>query len=910
MVRTVPSLNIYQEFLRSPSELVENLQAVIVAPHYYICRYANSEEKPLGAFGAYTGSEVVGSWPNRPAGADVDLTDVRLFLDNALLRYFHDPLTDASVIQVGDVTNKLVAADLVFRTANGYTRSDAFRGRDVQLGDVVKVTSAEGEIFWSTVAGFDYDTVAASVGVGSADTNNQGTLVEGASSTASGFTGVDIVADAAEYDGLAAGHPQETYTLTCTEAMQGGDLTTARFAVTTASGTDNVAEMAFSEGSGEAHYVGARGLLVTLTITAGDTIAVGDTLAVTVRQAFTAGALTVEDASDYTGTRDRTYVISVVGIDATTEDPIVNVTTSRGDDVDGPKVIPLGEATAVGSYGGVISFDTSPCPGDKFYFSATAAADGACNTLVLSRSLPSIISEDIVSSIGGVDFPGGTPADLDVQLFIKKNVEISRYYAYPSENFSPASLSLTVRSGLTLTDSSVADDNGNLINLPVLGGSLYVDYRAILPTYAAAMSSLDAAENVTNLLGPAIPENPLSLAVYLALLNSNGQPVNFVAVESDDTDGYAAALSLIQDHYEAYGVVPCTQAAEIQTLVKAHVLAQSAASRGRFRIAWLNSASLKTAKVTDLGDDDEMLTAQFSLDPDTAAYTLVTSEHGNFITDGVRAGDIVRYNYGVDGDGVESLDSAIVDEVLSEDQLRLVSGPSVGTSVEARIEIWRTRSGAEEATGYGGFSAGFGHRRVRHVWPPVAELADGTTAPGWSLCAALAGLRSGAAPHQPLTNAELNGFASVLRTTQDMRESDLDIMASLGTWVITQNRSGGALYTRMALTTDVSDANHWQDHRTSNNDSICFGLNNRLKEIVGTVNITDNTLAFIATEIRSAAKYYQAGTASSNLGPQLLGLTITDGPRQDATMKDSVIVVVEAQTPYGLDNLDLYYRVS
>jgi hypothetical protein len=48
---------------------------------------------------------------------------------------------------------------------------------------------------------------------------------------------------------------------------------------------------------------------------------------------------------------------------------------------------------------------------------------------------------------------------------------------------------------------------------------------------------------------------------------------------------------------------------------------------------------------------------------------------------------------------------------------------------------------------------------------------------GYHLCAALAGLRSGVLPHQPLTNLEIVGFSDVPRTTSKFNKPQLDAMA-------------------------------------------------------------------------------------------------------------------------------------
>ena len=917
VVNTTPVVRIYQEFLRIPTELTEDLLALIVAPHYFVTRHAEADELADGLLGSYVGAERVDSWPNRPAGGVVDQDWVSVWIDDALLQYFRDDLEDASVMQVGSTNNRIVASEKVFRTANGFSRSSDFLDRDVALGDTIRVQTGEGDVFWSTIAGFDYEEIAASlalVGADGADANNQGALTVGTTTpVTSGFTGVGVAVSAAAYDGLADGYPSEAYTITCVTAMSGSDPTTAELQVTSASGTDDVASVTPSA-SGVATDIGTRGATLTLTITPADTIEVGDSITVTFRQDYSVPTFGVNTAGTYTGTADRRYVVTVTGVNAS-GNPIVTVRTTAGGDNDGPIAIALGATyVAVGSNGVQIRFVTggtgSPVPGDKFYVDATAAADGACDTLIMSRMLPDTINADVSSSVGGESVPGDTPADLDVTLYIKEDIEVPRYSVYPLENWETSATQITLNDSIQVYHSSWTDSGVQEL-LPVMGGTAYVQYRALLPTYITGRSSITGAAEALSTVGPAIVQNPLGLAVYTAALNANEQPVGFIAVETDDLAGYTAALELIKDDRRCYSLVPTTQLATIQDVVESHVDAQSTADRGRFRIAWLNSASNQVVLVTDEDEDEESLTAQFEIDPDNDNdVLLVTSAAGQFITDAVAANDIVRANYGVDEDGEETYDTYVVDVVISEDQLRLVSGPDAATAVEDKIEIWRTQTGSAEATTYAALATGFNNRRVRHIWPPSCTLSDGTTAPGWVLCAGLAGLRSGAAPHQPLTNVEINGISAVPRTTDDMREADLDIMAEDGTWIITQDVTGGACFTRLALGTDVTDANRWQDHRTTNVDSISFGFYNRLKDLVGSTNITERTLQFIANEIKAVSKYFESEARTPDLGPQLLSLEIVEGPEQHETLRDTVIIRVNITVPYELVAIELYLYVS
>ncbi len=900
LTTTVPIVRVHQEFLRIPTPLTENLLTAVIAPHYLLVRHDQSDEKSLGSLGEYDGtSSLSEAWPNRPTGAKVDTDWTRLFLDNALLEYHHHSLGAGHDIKVKNRTT-LEADDLIFRTANGFDRSGEFNNRDVQIGDVLRIVDVDGVEAQRRVVGFGFEPVEASVDDPRADDNNQDAVTEDATvETTEGFSGVTVTADASDYDGLSSGHVTETYTITCTRAMEGTDLSTAEFTIESASGDDDVASFTFSDGFGEAHEIGTRGAKLTLTDDTGAEIAEGDKLVIEYKQDYTPPSFERDENATYTGDIDRTYIVRVLSVNEA-GNPVVRVTTTTGDDTSGPKAMEMGEFTTIGNFGVRVKFDaespaeTAPNPGDRYYVDATAASDGKTNRINLNRSLPSDID---------------TNAEVAVTFHLKDDVEIPPYSPFPVKNWEAKELTLDVESGISITHGAV-EENDEPKDLPVRGGDLYVQYRALLPDFTDARSTLDDVEDVVDTLGPAVPANPLALAVRMALLNSGGQPVGFIAVPSDDQDGYQNALAKIRDRQRAYSIVPATQDPAIHADVQAHVLAQSSPDRNLFRIAWLNSESDTGRKITDTDSEGNTLKAKFEEHTELGGNIVVQSDEAQFQEDGVEPGDTVRAFFDTDDFGEETWESFTVDAVESEDQLRLTEGPEDPVSEPIRIEIWRGQSAMQQAEHYSGLSSGFGERRVRHVWPPKAVLAGGTEAPGWTVCAALAGLKSGSAPHQPLSGVRINGFDSVPLSTDRMGRAELDEMAHGGTWIVTQEEDGGAVYTRLAVTTDTRDANVWQDARTTNADSLSFAFHSSLQSMVGGRNINDQLLREIEGVLDAVASEFETDAITPMLGPQILEHEIVDGPRQHETLRDVVVITMNLGLPYGMDRLDLFLPID
>ncbi|MSQ94287.1 MAG: hypothetical protein EXR98_06990 [Gemmataceae bacterium] len=147
------------------------------------------------------------------------------------------------------------------------------------------------------------------------------------------------------------------------------------------------------------------------------------------------------------------------------------------------------------------------------------------------------------------------------------------------------------------------------------------------------------------------------------------------------------------------------------------------------------------------------------------------------MTLGIRAGDIVRYLFTTDGFGGEEYTEFVIDEVINEMTVRLASGHTAAISTPQKVEIWRNLSHTEMATDLGTRAESLGSNRVCCVWPDTLG-ADGLSVAGYFLCAALAGLRSGVAPHQSLTNAAITGFDDVSRTVDIFNASNMTALAA------------------------------------------------------------------------------------------------------------------------------------
>ena len=199
----------------------------------------------------------------------------------------------------------------------------------------------------------------------------------------------------------------------------------------------------------------------------------------------------------------------------------------------------------------------------------------------------------------------------------------------------------------------------------------------------------------------------------------------------------------------------------------------------------------------------------------------------------------------------------------------------------------------------------FSDRRVDLVWPDRVGNG-GKTFPGYYLCAALAGLRSGVLPQQGLTNVAIVGFDDLSRTTQFFSANQLNTMAAAGYWIVTQ-APDGVVYTRQQLTTDAASGNlkYAEQSITTNLDSISYQFLNVMKPYIGRGNVTPTMINVLSGAILGVISSLENTIAVQILGPQVLGATIVQ-LSQDPTFADRIICKINLELPAPLNNLELY----
>lgn len=937
----LPQVLVFQDFTISPAVAANPLSAYIAGGNAYLTRTDDADEKEKGFLGYYDNAiDETFSWPNRPAGALVDTAYTKLYIENALLKYLDDPLSSGNLVnKVTNRNNRIKSLSYNF-ASNGasYPRAATLYDRDVQLGDVIRVRAVpDGQdpvVLWTSVKDVVAEDVAAVVSAATKDDANPGDQT--AAQTVTKVAGPDNCVTAAAdnlYDGLADGYVSETYTVTVTDSSTGGDFTTARLRVLSASGTDDVSDVV-PAANGAKTAIGTRDLGVTFadddtaacslsadndSVTDNDLIA-GQSWTVAVNMTWNSPSPT-SGSVDYTSENDTTYIIEVSrgAMYADTVKPQIMVTTSNGVDQSGPHTVSAGNTdVTIGTQTVTIQFDEPGYglnKGDRYYIPVVGVKAGPMRIIELADNLGDTLADT---------------QEVGIELYIRNPLlEVSKNRAgyAPVTNFQENATQITVENGIIAYDDSWTDA-GVALPLDVfscpgcLYGKMYVTYRAWEVAKANVINSITDVGDIDDIPGSLTPDNPLKWGVYKALTNNNGTPVLYTAVtDPSDADDWDEILELAQSRDDIHALVPLTRDGTVQGLYQAHVNAMSTETAGLWRTAWFNLNGVPKIPLVSAGSDvsghtqatttdGEECLAVFEDDPLSTGtqYTQVRNASGNgrFLTNGVRAGDIIRAQYSGDGFGNYTYSEYVVDQVQSEEQLLVKTGPSVPISTPAKIEIWRNLTLTEEAAEIAKDAGAFNSRRILAIWPDEIE-SSGTIQEGYHLAAALAALTSGVLPQQGLTRLAVHGFSDVQRTAR-FSKSQLDTMALSGTWIVIQDPDGN-IYSRQAITTgNYSDINQREEMLTRNVDSISYRFKDYFEPFIGITNVTPSMEAVIRTGISTLITVLQTERFTINLGGQLIDATL-ETFEVHPIFKDRYVAKILLTVPYALNNLELHLVV-
>jgi len=305
-------------------------------------------------------------------------------------------------------------------------------------------------------------------------------------------------------------------------------------------------------------------------------------------------------------------------------------------------------------------------------------------------------------------------------------------------------------------------------------------------------------------------------------------------------------------------------------------------------------------------DDGAAVTGTVTQDP---TDWFLDDPEGTFVDDAVEAGDEVRVAFTTDGFGNEAYTSLVVDAVITNQRLRLVAGPDSAITLESKYEIHRPQDVAAQAADFGARALSLGDRRVRVPFPANPTKND-VVVPNYHLAAALAGLRSGVFPHQPLSNVELRAAGWAALESAETFSDQLENLLNDGVWVVTQDLASAGVPSSEVVTfrqgtTDVAsdDLRNIEDSIVANADSIALTMLNAASGRTGKVNIFPGQLENLGLFLNAVLEELGI-VVNDDIGPQVITFERT-GIRQLETQRDKVVVDYDLTVPSPLNELEI-----
>ena len=247
----------------------------------------------------------------------------------------------------------------------------------------------------------------------------------------------------------------------------------------------------------------------------------------------------------------------------------------------------------------------------------------------------------------------------------------------------------------------------------------------------------------------------------------------------------------------------------------------------------------------------------------------------------------------------ELIIDAMWDEDLQNwDTGRVFSGMAADLSY--RVESPVITDKMELAEMYANISAGFGNRRMTHVFAPFVGINENNEehlVPGYYLACAYAGATQRYKASQGFTNMNFMGFTSVRMTNDYFNKTQLNKIASGGTAIFIQNSEGSPVSCRHQLTTnmDMIETKEYSITRIMDYVAKCARVTKR--PYIGKYNINVKFLEMMAK------------LADSILQRMVTEEIITSGTVvkvvQDPDQKDKVIECYQLQVPYPCNYIDI-----
>jgi len=453
---------------------------------------------------------------------------------------------------------------------------------------------------------------------------------------------------------------------------------------------------------------------------------------------------------------------------------------------------------------------------------------------------------------------------------------------------------------------------------------VYLTYTAVRKDVTALANDpgllrFDDTVTLESSLSPITPDNPLGLGLFFALINAPGIQVTGLGVDavSDDApygtvEAWTRAAEFLEG-FEVYALALLTHDETVAQVFSTHVTVMSEPEQKGERIVLWNPATptneldtlvgsgtdgdglntytfdtkitnlttlVQAAGINPIGTIpvDEGLFLDLSVD---AKHYSVKSISGSQVTVRVSAGEFASGENDDSFYATDTLPSPLISDIFS---LRVRGAPLV------------TVSGAEDknkiAETVAQLGASFRNRRFWMTFPDRAAATIGGTeliVEGFYMNAAIAGLIGQQPPQQSFTNFPVTGFTRVLGSNDKFSEAQLNQMAGGGAYILIQEGASTPIFSRFAITTDLTSIETRTDSVTKVVDFTAKFMRRSLRNFIGRFNITQGFLDSLSTTIDGLIGFLiESGV--------LIGGSL-DNIVQDEDQRDTVLIDTTIDVP-------------
>ena len=281
--------------------------------------------------------------------------------------------------------------------------------------------------------------------------------------------------------------------------------------------------------------------------------------------------------------------------------------------------------------------------------------------------------------------------------------------------------------------------------------------------------------------------------------------------------------------------------------------------------------------------------------------------NASYLTDGIAAGHYLSILSGA-LEGRYQIGSIVSDKELILESAVL----GVAASVDSiAYQVDRDFTKAEQAANVKGYGESLGSRRVVHTWPDILKAPVGLSIedlPGYFAGSVVAALVTGLPTQQGFTNLSVSGFLGLDHSSRYFSESQLDIIADGGNFILGQDGPNQPLYVRHQLTTDRSAIKFQELSVTKNVDFIAKFLRTTYAPFIGVYNIVDSTIDTLKTTATAAISFLKEKTVFPKIGGVIRSgsLILIE---EDPTQLDTVNMRFGFQIPLPLNNIDIVIEV-